>query len=447
MNNELYSVYQSSYQRAASNKGGEFNPAIQHHQLDYSNPQMLSTEFVPNHHHPQQQQQQQQQQQPQQQPQQQQQQAWLASGGYSGDVVVGDFAGSSGGGVISGAPYVPPRSEQPLYACGGVSGLYQPPPSQTGADHAAMFFEQPFEHFSGSSAEMMRPPPPQYPAEMIARQNNGEWQPPPEQFSRIKMESNSVSSNGSSNGYNVDDALKVMENHANGATLSSQTPPFEGDGGAMSPNLPVISPNPGGVANGINSVKSNDGYAALSPAETSTTLDSPTQETDGATMNLGSGTGGGRKRKATTSSSTVSSSSSNRGGKRKKSTSEEHLPPEVRAQKEKERRFSNNTRERMRIRDINDALNELGRICMNLRPKQYAATIPNSDKPQTKLGVLNLAVEVITSLEQKVRERNINPSTVCLQRGGPAAVMNVANSPSSPTAATTPPAPAATQLR
>lgn len=39
-----------------------------------------------------------------------------------------------------------------------------------------------------------------------------------------------------------------------------------------------------------------------------------------------------------------------------------------------------------------------------------------SDKPQTKLGILNMAVDVIMSLEQQVRERNLNPKAACLKR-------------------------------
>lgn len=83
--------------------------------------------------------------------------------------------------------------------------------------------------------------------------------------------------------------------------------------------------------------------------------------------------------------------------------------PIVRAVKEKERRVSNNTRERIRIRDINEALTELGRVCMTLRPKA-------ADKPQTKLAVLNMAVDVISNLEKKVRERNLNPAALALNR-------------------------------
>ena len=83
------------------------------------------------------------------------------------------------------------------------------------------------------------------------------------------------------------------------------------------------------------------------------------------------------------------------------------MPPQIKAAREKERRSANNARERIRIRDINEALKELGRICMSHL---------KSDKPQTKLGILNMAVDVITTLEQQVRERNLNPKVACLKR-------------------------------
>ena len=55
--------------------------------------------------------------------------------------------------------------------------------------------------------------------------------------------------------------------------------------------------------------------------------------------------------------------------------------------------------QRIRIRDINEALKELGRICMSHL---------SSDKPQTKLGILNMAVDVIMGLEQQVKLEMIN---------------------------------------
>ena len=120
------------------------------------------------------------------------------------------------------------------------------------------------------------------------------------------------------------------------------------------------------------------------------------------------------------SSGRVSSSSGagKGGGKRKKAASvNSEEDDEDDPEKMKDRRFANNARERMRIRDINDALNELGRVCMMLKPSK-------SDKPQTKLGVLNMAVDVINSLESQVRERNLNPSAVCLKRGSPNLTMH-----------------------
>ncbi|XP_047704279.1 transcription factor E2-alpha isoform X6 [Prionailurus viverrinus] len=72
------------------------------------------------------------------------------------------------------------------------------------------------------------------------------------------------------------------------------------------------------------------------------------------------------------------------------------LPPEQKAEREKERRVANNARERLRVRDINEAFKELGRMCqLHL----------NSEKPQTKLLILHQAVSVILNLEQQVRVR------------------------------------------
>ena len=111
----------------------------------------------------------------------------------------------------------------------------------------------------------------------------------------------------------------------------------------------------------------------------------------------------------------TSSTGATRGRPRAKKTKEQEaefeedgsLDGEDKARKDHDRRYTNNQRERVRVRDINEALKELGRICN---------THLKSDKPMTKLGVLNHAVDVIMGLEQQVRERNLNPKVACLKR-------------------------------
>ncbi|XP_032906452.1 transcription factor 12 isoform X4 [Amblyraja radiata] len=86
---------------------------------------------------------------------------------------------------------------------------------------------------------------------------------------------------------------------------------------------------------------------------------------------------------------------------------DEDLNPEQKAERERDRRVANNARERLRVRDINEAFKELGRMCqLHLK----------SEKPQTKLLILHQAVTVILNLEHQVRERNLNPKAACLKR-------------------------------
>ncbi|XP_061879332.1 transcription factor E2-alpha-like isoform X5 [Entelurus aequoreus] len=87
--------------------------------------------------------------------------------------------------------------------------------------------------------------------------------------------------------------------------------------------------------------------------------------------------------------------------------SDENLSAEEKEQRERERRLANSARERVRVRDINEAFRELGRMCqIHLQ----------SDKAQTKLVILQQAVQVILGLEKQVRERNLNPKAACLKR-------------------------------
>ncbi len=78
---------------------------------------------------------------------------------------------------------------------------------------------------------------------------------------------------------------------------------------------------------------------------------------------------------------------------------DEDLNPEQKAERERERRMANNARERLRVRDINEAFKELGRMCqLHLK----------SEKPQTKLLILHQAVTVILNLEQQVRGQTLS---------------------------------------
>ena len=76
---------------------------------------------------------------------------------------------------------------------------------------------------------------------------------------------------------------------------------------------------------------------------------------------------------------------------------------------------------RVRVRDINDAIRELGRMCgVHLQQtgsdRCLAAagmTSQDDDKPQTKLAVLQLAVRVIGDLEARIRGQKQSSTHQC----------------------------------
>ncbi|OUC46067.1 Helix-loop-helix DNA-binding domain protein [Trichinella nativa] len=94
-------------------------------------------------------------------------------------------------------------------------------------------------------------------------------------------------------------------------------------------------------------------------------------------------------------------SSSVGGGKKRnrcvQNETDDAIGGEDKERRERDRRSANNARERIRVRDINEAFKELGRMC---------SIHLNSEKVQTKLGILH----------QAVRERNLNPKAAHLKR-------------------------------
>ena len=191
-----------------------------------------------------------------------------------------------------------------------------------------------------------------------------------------------------------DDALNIMKSHAQpGAPGQESFLPADHPG--LPGHLYQSAPPPLISQAGGKKRKAEE----MSGPASVQSYGAPLSPASGRVSSSSGGKGGGKRKKAASVSASVGS--------------EEDDDPE----KMKDRRFSNNARERMRIRDINDALNELGRVCMMLKPNK-------GDKPQTKLGVLNMAVDVINSLESQVRERNLNPSAVCLKRGSPNLTMH-----------------------
>ncbi|KAH9388884.1 Transcription factor 4 [Tyrophagus putrescentiae] len=247
-------------------------------------------------------------------------------------------------------------------------------------------------------------------------------------------------------GERLDDAIDILRSHAGPSLECSQLgglgaylPPSNSsltqlDGQLQSPNGALMGNMRGGMANVasppvVSNLQANSvaGQAASSNAPTP----APT-----STTNSGKKSGGGRVakpkrargRSTNSAAATVAAfgaalgahlasvSGGNGGGGGGggslddidlDGSDHEDDPPEIKVEREKERRQANNARERIRVRDINEAFKELGRMVV-IHMK--------CDKAQTKLNILHQAVDVITNLETQVRERNLNPKTACLKR-------------------------------
>ncbi|KAM9764595.1 transcription factor 12 isoform 2-T2 [Menidia menidia] len=235
----------------------------------------------------------------------------------------------------------------------------------------------------------------------------------------------------------LDDAILVLRNHAVGSTTSlpsdihsllgqAQNGPIT----AIGPNFPASALVPGRTAamGGDDAASLNNSHGGL-PSAGSTSSSELSHQVEAFRAGLTSGLPGQvpstlelkveKQEKDdmhdSLSTDAKSDDESDRrdmktprtGARTSSITEDEDLNPEQKAERERERRMANNARERLRVRDINEAFKELGRMCqLHLK----------SEKPQTKLLILHQAVAVILSLEQQVRERNLNPKAACLKR-------------------------------
>nr|XP_034321002.1 transcription factor 4 isoform X13 [Crassostrea gigas] len=233
----------------------------------------------------------------------------------------------------------------------------------------------------------------------------------------------------------LDDAIHVLRHHAGEPQMAGLAAAAVGGGGGGHQNLSMMHSG-GNHPNGMSGMSSYSGMGGISShvdqmgSHHNTSENTESKSLDGAPsekanlalkeekMDKIDGDSTKSESSGEGSKSSVTSPGGN-GPPSKRSRygddtslagsepNDEDESPETKAERERVRRQANNARERIRVRDINEAFKELG---------QMVALQSGSTQPLTKVMILQHAVHVISSLEQQVRERNLNPKAACLKR-------------------------------
>lgn len=225
----------------------------------------------------------------------------------------------------------------------------------------------------------------------------------------------------------LDDAIHVLRHHAGEPQMAGLAAAAVGGGGGGGHQNLSMMHSGGNHPNGMSGMSSYSGMGGISShvdqmgSHHNTSENTESKSLDGAPSEKASlalkeekmdkidGDSNKSESSGEGSKSSVTSPGGN-GPPSKRSRSEpndEDESPETKAERERVRRQANNARERIRVRDINEAFKELG---------QMVALQSGSTQPLTKVMILQHAVHVISSLEQQVRERNLNPKAACLKR-------------------------------
>nr|XP_034320999.1 transcription factor 4 isoform X5 [Crassostrea gigas] len=225
----------------------------------------------------------------------------------------------------------------------------------------------------------------------------------------------------------LDDAIHVLRHHAGEPQMAGLAAAAVGGGGGGHQNLSMMHSG-GNHPNGMSGMSSYSGMGGISShvdqmgSHHNTSENTESKSLDGAPSEKANlalkeekmDKIDGDSTKSESSGEGSKSSVTSPGGNgppskrsRRSEPNDEDESPETKAERERVRRQANNARERIRVRDINEAFKELG---------QMVALQSGSTQPLTKVMILQHAVHVISSLEQQVRERNLNPKAACLKR-------------------------------